>query len=407
SVDIVLTNNKDHWTRCVVVESASDAAIAEGKASKNGIRRHPSWNKDGSYNTNAASSVSAGETYFVVGNSASAVRYQNDSGETVEVRGNNFFRPDDISGSVNLENVNGAEAFNSADLGRSWFPGYAINLETGERLNIMFGENSFFGSDNGADMIWNPTSTVFSAVGGANGFRVGGQHFVYIMNSRYDEGAAYQSKLIENAYLEGIEDPFFTAPKKEVYDEAMYTTIPLLTRGFSLASVEDGLVPSNVTIKLRVSRPYEQESASNSTLKYEFDLTNFAAKKADTDVAKSAMDLVKVVPNPYYAFSQYETSQLDNRVRITNLPSRANITVMMVNGTVIKQIRLDNRGLDTAAGAASGSENVNFVDWNIKNNKGIPVSSGLYLIHVEAPDLGEEITLKWFCVARAIDLDVF
>jgi hypothetical protein len=34
----------------------------------------------------------------------------------------------------------------------------------------------------------------------------------------------------------------------------------------------------------------------------------------------NALDSIKVVPNPYYGFSQYETSQFTNTVKITNLP---------------------------------------------------------------------------------------
>jgi hypothetical protein len=46
----------------------------------------------------------------------------------------------------------------AGDKGRSWFPGYAINVETGERLNIIFGEDSRQYTNNGRDMKWNPTS---------------------------------------------------------------------------------------------------------------------------------------------------------------------------------------------------------------------------------------------------------
>lgn len=45
-------------------------------------------------------------------------------------------------------------------------------------------------------------------------------------------------------------------------------------------------------------------------------------------------------------------------------------------------------------------------DWDLKNYKGIPVASGIYLIHVEAPGLGER-TLKWMGMLRPIDLDTF
>ena len=41
-----------------------------------------------------------------------------------------------------------------------WFPGYAIDLETGERLNVIFSEDSWLAGENGRDMIWNPTSNI-------------------------------------------------------------------------------------------------------------------------------------------------------------------------------------------------------------------------------------------------------
>ena len=37
--------------------------------------------------------------------------------------------------------------------GMGWFPGYAINKESGERLNIMFAEDSWLKADNGDDMV--------------------------------------------------------------------------------------------------------------------------------------------------------------------------------------------------------------------------------------------------------------
>jgi hypothetical protein len=38
----------------------------------------------------------------------------------------------------------------------------------------------------------------------------------------------------------------------------------------------------------------------------------------------------------------------------------------------------------------------------MKNAKGIPVASGVYLIHISAPDMGER-TIKWFGVQRQFD----
>ena len=42
------------------------------------------------------------------------------------------------------------------------------------------------------------------------------------------------------------------------------------------------------------------------------------------------------------------------------------------------------------------------IEWDLKNNKGISVASGVYLIHVDADGLGERV-IKWFGVARQFD----
>ena len=42
------------------------------------------------------------------------------------------------------------------------------------------------------------------------------------------------------------------------------------------------------------------------------------------------------------------------------------------------------------------------LEWDLKNNKGIPIASGVYLIHVNAYELGTR-TLKWLGVNRKFD----
>ncbi|MGB1204539.1 MAG: hypothetical protein ACPG5B_02765 [Chitinophagales bacterium] len=398
SVNLVFTNDQTLWTDCIVVETGSDASINEGKANKNGLREQVAAG------STTVSSLSANQTYFVAGSTASYVTYTNASGAEQQVAGNTFFRSD---ASTGFNAFNSAMVYNASDVGRSQFPGYAINVETGERLNVIFGENSFLGNENGKDLIFNPTSTIVSQNGftGPQAVALGGQHFVYVMGTKYDGGAAHQEKLID--YAISTESTVDVAPKLEVYDDAMWVTIPFLTPGFSLKSLEDGLIPTDVNIKLRVARPYQQVDSLTTELEYEFDFTNLAAQTGQTDIAKNALDLVKIVPNPYYAYSTYENNQLDNRVKITNLPAKTNISIFTLEGTLIKTIATDNTGLDTAAGNEAGKSSINTVEWDVKNAQSIPIASGVYLIHIEAPELGEEITLKWFCLTRPTDLDVF
>jgi hypothetical protein len=58
---------------------------------------------------------------------------------------------------------------NGYNTGMGWFPGFAVDVETGERLNIFFGENSVYDEyvgpglnvgDVAHDMIWNPGKKV-------------------------------------------------------------------------------------------------------------------------------------------------------------------------------------------------------------------------------------------------------
>jgi flagellar hook assembly protein FlgD len=107
------------------------------------------------------------------------------------------------------------------------------------------------------------------------------------------------------------------------------------------------------------------------------------------------MELINVVPNPYYGYSEYENNQLDNRIKITNLPQIATISIYTVSGTLIKKLKKDDA--------------MTSIDWDLKNDYGIPIASGLYIIHVATEINGEkkEKVIKWFGTLRPIDLDTF
>ena len=107
------------------------------------------------------------------------------------------------------------------------------------------------------------------------------------------------------------------------------------------------------------------------------------------------MDLINVVPNPYYGYSSYETGQLDNRVKIINLPKKTTIRIFTVSGTLVKTIKK--------------SDDLTSAEWDLKNDYGIPIASGLYVIHVRTVIDGveKEKVLKWFGVLRPVDLDTF
>lgn len=329
SVDIVITPDKSKWTRCAVIEMSEDAALSIGNAEKFQLRRSPSVDK-------------------------------------------NF------------------EPLNNGEEGRSWFPGYAINLETGERLNIIFGEDSNLPNENGTDMIWNPTANTFSSQGAV----IGGKHYFYIMGSYravnyvgpiYDEGDGYLPLLGSNSVLS----------RRRVMSQAMYVMPALAETGFNISN---GIPPYEVKIRIRAQKPYQNYSATGDTLNnknvplYTFNTDDIVANDNSESAKKSALDLIGVVPNPYYAFSEYEGNRLDNRIKFINLPQKTTIKIFTFSGTLVRTIKKD--------------DDQTFVEWDLKNQANVPIASGMYIIHVDAEGVGTKI-LKWFGIMRQIDLDTF
>jgi hypothetical protein len=339
SVDIVFTEDKSLWTRCPVIETAT----VDDRLS---LKSNPSVDK--------------------------------------------FGNPD-----------------NSGTNGFSWFPGYAIDLDKGIRLNIMFGESSDHPNDNGDDMLWNPSSRVdsgdqfgafFSEFSGSDAeydVIFGGRHYTYIMGSPY-AGDSPQN----HPFYNDLTNMTSAISKKRVFRDARWVSIPMLSS--TNAIISDG----EIEVKIRVSTEYDQyqmddsqcessvvsENSGNIHLK--FNTNDIQTITNNNKVAKNALDLIKIVPNPYYGSNNYEKDQVDQRVRITNLPTKCNISIYNVSGTLIRQVSLDS------------DINVTGWDWDLKNNDNVAIASGVYIVHIDAGDLGQKV-LKWFGALRPIDLDSF
>ena len=325
SVDVVLTSDKSLWTRVPVLEAQDQTDLAQGGAEKLNFRAAPSVDKDGN---------------------------------------------PDASGST----------------GWGWFPGYALDLEKGVRLNIMFAEDSWQSGQNGNDMLFNPTSTEINTLGQV---AFGGKHFLYIMNSEYQgELAPYMGDdETMNPYYDALNDPT-DVNKRQVFAACTWVSIPLLEPG-------QDLLATDVTVKLRVSKEYdayEIDGSNSGNPVYQFNTDDVATITNDNNTAENALSIVRVVPNPYYAYSAYETNQLDNRVKITNLPPRCVVSVYTTNGALVRRFNKDNPST--------------FIEWDLKNTNAVPIAGGMYVIHVKAEGIGETF-VKWFGSMRPVDLDTF
>lgn len=309
------------------------------------------------------------------------------------------------------------------DKGRSWFPGYAVNIETGERLNIAFGESSDLDAQNGADMLWNPTSTLYNSISFPGQIipqvpYFGGKHFIYVMSTKYDEGEAARDSLLKHYDDITASSPQSISPSlAPLYRSLMWTCIPYLTPTYNF--VGDGvnsvayIPPSSVTIKLRVEKPYKRALAVSpspgfdSLPVYTFSTKGLGATQNNGPVAKSALDLIKVVPNPYLAYSAYESTANSANVYITNLPNTCTISIYTLDGTLVRVLEravgvnpTTNEEVETSSGQPITAVNVSTsVSWDLTNAAGVPIASGIYLFHVTAPGIGQK-TIKWFGAVR-------
>lgn len=415
---IVYTKDKSKWTRCVVLEMQEKANLSEGNAVFFQPRKHNSVDKQGI--------------------------------------------------ALGSPGCNTTEAALTATSSMGWFPGYAINLETGERLNMAFGEDSYQKENNGNDMKWNPTSN--RSYPYSTGYALGGKHFVYVfggssVKSTYNVATSFpwNAELNGTEYGGGSYDfgakiistlnvffNYFTqvtggaefAPINAIERDIMWVSVPMVKQGFEFNDPAN--MPSDVRIQINVGKPYRygfsgvgkyasqatgsinklaavtspsmlttnisSNPQNNNFPLYSFNTSDIATLLQQASTLKNALDLIKVVPNPYYGSSAYETGRIDNRVRITNLPSKCTIKIFTMNGTLVRTIKRDVDGQEDQytgdTGAGSGikqSKRIPYQDWDLKNQDNISVASGLYIFYIDAPGIGEKI-VKWFGVMRPLDV---
>jgi len=303
NVDIVFTNDKSKWSRCVVVET--------------------------------------GNAYFT------GVGFELDNGK------NNFEVVERPSVGLEDNDGDGRPDPDGTGTGFAYFPGYAIDVETGTRLNIFFGENSAFGDSaetaglgslleevNGSDMMFNPSSQTLVPPNGAfNAFNLnlGGMHYMYVTKQPYDECAAINEALNENLSFRRI----------PAFQEISWAGIGLRSPDVELLSYAEGLIPTETVVSLRVDNPYDTSLGTNDNATF-----------------------------PSYQF-KIEFIRQYNR----------------------DEVEIPNQGVNP--GVPSSQINP-VIEWDLRNSAAIPVSSGVYLIHIAAEGLGERV-IKWFGVNREFD----
>lgn len=366
NVDIVFTPDKSKWSRCPVIETASLYYTGTGfpKASLPDLTTESPANRPRlMFDTRFSASVDSTDS-------------------------NNDGIPDPD---------------NSGTMGFGYFPGYAVDVETGLRYIVFFGENSVYSKSldstwTGRDMLWNPTSQVFTnvpqPVGDYYNLILGGQHWIYVTDLPYN--TANINGL--HAALSNVASP---NSKINFLRRVQWTGMFWSNQELPLRSLRNGLIPTETRVKIRVNNAYQNwfdedgGQQPNGHPRYQFTISNKEAKNITGVQIDNSLDSIKAVPNPYYGFSQYETNQYTNTIKITNLPGECTVTIYSLDGKFIRQYK-------RAETYSAYNQISPALEWDLRNSKGIPVASGVYLIHIDAPGLGER-TIKWFGIARQFD----
>jgi hypothetical protein len=109
------------------------------------------------------------------------------------------------------------------------------------------------------------------------------------------------------------------------------------------------------------------------------------ATTIDKKQAKSVLDQIAVVPNPYMVSATWESKSLFSTgrgarmVEFIHLPKECTIRIYTVRGYLVDTIYHSKNIND-------GSE-----FWDLRTKEGRDIAYGLYIFHIDAPGVGETI----------------
>ncbi len=280
SVRIVLTSDQSLWTRVPVVETGENISTTIGGARKYDLRRSASVDKNG--------------------------------------------------------------AVTNTNTGWSWFPGYAVNMESGERLNIMFGENSSDPLNNGTDMVFNPTSRIHDSTNFLSPPMLGGRHFIYIMKSKY-QGS---DETLNPHYNDLVHSGGAPANqiKRQIYKEVAWVSIPLKADAANW-------LDSEVHISLQGSKQFETMNVNANPKNMHYPRYSFSTQSIS--IIEQEAFTWSLYPNPSNGLFHYE---------IPSEFKKARLQVFSVDGRQV---------LDEVPSAATGQ-------FDLRN-----LANGIYLVLIE------------------------
>jgi hypothetical protein len=181
---------------------------------------------------------------------------------------------------------------------------------------------------------------------------LGNKLLVYVFNSTYD-GCATTSYKTKNLFI-------------SLTIDVMYVWAPRLNDGQAYANGDQFYIYPYTT-----TRPF---FSGTIPLTYEFETMKAAYSITQ---AKSDLDKIRIVPNPYYGYNDLETASLNKFVTFRNLPKTCKIKIYTLDGILIRTLDKDNTD--------------STYPWDLKNIEKIPVASGMYIVLIDVVGIGQKV----------------
>jgi hypothetical protein len=124
---------------------------------------------------------------------------------------------------------------------------------------------------------------------------------------------------------------------------------------------------------------------------YVFNLTAPLTGTGITTVTGAQLDSIRVVPNPFVAFSTFQTTVADSRVVFTHMPPRGSMRIYTVSGQFVQQITW------TTADLANNGD----LFYNLRTREGTDLATGMYIWVLNTDVGGRQQKLGKFVVIRS------
>jgi hypothetical protein len=98
------------------------------------------------------------------------------------------------------------------------------------------------------------------------------------------------------------------------------------------------------------------------------------------------LDDIKVVPNPYYVYAEWDQSNNRRKIQFTNVPAESEIQIYTLSGELVAILDHHGDATATAGGRGYNSNRIGTVEWNIWTYEFTEAAYGLYIYVVKTDD---------------------